>query len=267
MPHRSKLLVVLISLCIAASSWAKMGDPEAEKLKQVIKRGEPAEVDAAVQTIRDTFERSDDDAYMCIQFLRVYWQEALESRARHDDIAELAWRGVLARPHDTKQLETLLGMRVEALRRADRHKEALVDAVRLFNIVPIVDAGDTLILVSEELVATHPDEPSIGQRFRQEQTQGMQEPGKPSPLMLAVNLRSPELGELYSKVSSPDDFRHQVGPGNVLLLLGRGEEAKAYFEKNNEGKKLKDGVGRALKAIDGTLGRANAWAAEHLSGA
>ena len=265
MLHHSTLLMVIVSLFLSTASWAKMTDPEAEKLKRIIRTGEPAEVDAAVQTIRDTFEKSDDDAYMCIQFLRVYWREALESRERHAEIAEFAWRGVLARPHDTKQLDALLRIRIEALQREDRHAEALTDAVRLFNIVPVNEAGDAILLISEQLVASRPNDPDIGERFRQQQNRGVQEPGAKSPLVLSVDLRSAELEQVLERVSSPDDFRNKVGPGNVLLLLGRGEAARAYFEKNTGDKKLADGVGRSLKAVDGTIGRANGWAAENLT--
>lgn len=261
-----QIIICLAALLLISTTpaSAKIGDEEAGALQATIAKGTPAEVDEAVATIKTTFARSDDDAYMCIQYLKSYWLQALVKRERHADIAELCWLGVLARPHDNKRVPEMLRWRIESLQALDRHDDALKDAVRLFNVSTVKDAGEVLVLVSGELVAAHPDDPQIGERFKAEQIAGAQKPGTKSPLMLGVDLSSPELEKVLEAVSRADDFRHQVGMGNVLLMLGRGEQAKAHFESQSESKHVKDGVGRAIKAIDGTIGRANAWAQKHL---
>ena len=256
--------VVAVALCWVCChpALAKIGEAEANRLNsRILKGGEQA--DAAVEEIKEIFARSDDDAYMCIQYLGVYWRPALQKHDREGDVAELAWMGVLARPHDTRMVTNLLRWRIESLQRLGRHEEALTEAVRLFNVCAMKDVDEALVSVNETLVATHPEDASVGQRFREQQTRGVREPGSQSPLVLGVDLASADLERVLSEVSDEEDFRHKLGKGNLLLMLGRPSEAKAHFERQEGDKALRGAVARCIKAIDGTIGRANQWAKDH----
>ena len=265
MKHRlfiTRLLALALCWFCCHPAFAKLGDPEATALKgRILEGGERA--DRAVEEIKEIFVRSDDDAYLCMQHLKKYWRPALQKQKREGDIAELAWMGVMSRPHDTKWVTDLLRWRIESLQREGRHEEALTEAVRLFNVCMLKDVDEALVLVNNELSATRSDGGSVGEQFRQEQARGVRQPGSKSPLMLGVDLASADLNWLLTKVSDEDDYRHKLGKGNVLLMLGRGEEAKAHFERQKGDKNLPGSVARAIKAIDGTIGRANQWAMDH----
>ena len=105
-------------------------------IQKGIESGKPEVIDNAVKSIKETFGKSHDDAYMCVKFIDNYWQGPLAKKGRHAEIAELCKMGIVARFNDVKQLEMLLKHRIRALRVLKKHDERGSSLVPLTMVKP-----------------------------------------------------------------------------------------------------------------------------------
>jgi hypothetical protein len=210
-------------------------------------------------------------SFQCRFLLASRWLPALMLKKQYPFVAQLSKREILVIPHRTRIIQQLLALRVEALLGMGKPKKAMVCAKELFNFCTMRDTARALALVARCLASAAPDAAGAIRRFKREEIAGAALPiaGYPAlgcPILAAVKAGDGAYarrawgitGQSYS-----DLFDH----GNLLLLAGRPREAMAcfnaaYLVAGNYGQVVRAAgrIAACIKAEDGTIGRANAWA-------
>ncbi len=204
------------------------------------------------------------------------WLRILMDRGKYTDVEDLCLLCILQEPANVPQVEFLQQVRVRALLKAGKPKEALAQAKALFNVCSMKGTEPALKLVTECLRAAYPNDPAVIARFRHEQIAGLHPLTAPAPeaVALGTGVKSQILADIpinpapYEKaiddVISNDDLS-QMGKANLLLLSGRPAAAADIFTKLLESTGELDiyicheSLARAMRAQDGTVGRANAY--------
>jgi tetratricopeptide (TPR) repeat protein len=248
-------------------------DDRAKALAESLKSPDDTIVMKATQEIQ-SFLESDPDG--TIGYFRKYWIDALASTSRFDLAEEMALRGILAAPWRTGDVDFLQETRVRMLLRTGHADEALSNARSLFEVASLHDTERSLVLMTECMKAVHGDDASMLRAFRKEQIRGaatrpIDQPEPTSPMMDAIPI-DPAPYEAAIKQLVSDDDQSRTAKGNLLLLAGRPDEAKKLFELMLRSSDLPDRVGlaenvaRAIKASDGTIGRANQYMISEVGG-
>lgn len=209
-----------------------------------------------------------------VERLNKQWLATLISAWRFDEAEEFANAGSVAVARDTWQVEQLQRHRVEALRLAGRHEEALAAAKGLFLVAGLGSVPHDLELIAGCLRAARPDDPGAAARFKMQQLAGAQEVagerekaltrhGK--PVLAGVRVDPRPFEQAIEQRKGRGDFDGLYGMGNLLLLSGRVAEARAAFEKAyavappGELRYATEGLAKVIKAEDESVGRANAF--------
>lgn len=204
--------------------------------------------------------------------LRTRWLKAMIAGGRYEEAAELALTGILFQPQNTTNVQAFQDARVRALLTAGKKQEALSNAKSLFNVAPMNNTADAMLLVAECLRANDPDS---ADRFREEQIAGAttrpvttqpatQEAATTSVVLAGIKV-DPKPYEDAIAVQTGEDYNSLVALGNLLLLADKPKEAKAAFERayavapDTQLAQATEHIARAMKAEDGTIGRANSW--------
>lgn len=203
------------------------------------------------------------------------WMPKLLQAKAYELAAGLALEATLAIPGEMDRLEVFQTQRVEALLKAGRANEALAAAKSLHNVSGMGYTRDALKLVADALAAAYPQDEGIRRRFLEEQVRGLGPSTRPydpkaapasrPALILSAVKVDPAPYEPALKRESGEGFGALTARGNLLLLADRPQEAKAAFEKayafapDEKLAYATENLARAIKAIDGTVGRANAF--------
>jgi tetratricopeptide (TPR) repeat protein len=227
-----------------------------------------------IATIRSTLESNPREA---VDKLNQQWINSLQQARRFDEIEELIIAASIAVSRDTGQLEQLQRNRARSLTLANKPKEALAAAKALYNVCGMGSVPDNLDLLAQCLRSANPTDPGIVNRFKLQQLAGAQtdanlrakalEPlGQPILAGIQIDPKPFEKAIEERKQKAATDFNSLYSIGNLLLLSGRVKEARDAFEKAfavappTELNYAAEGLAKLIKAEDGTVGRANAWA-------
>jgi len=158
-----------------------------------------------------------------------------------------------------------MGSRVRALLKLGKAMEALQDAKRLYYVSAMGDMEQVQMLVAECISAANPAQPETVEIFKREQLLGYEKPGTLCTVLVSITLdAAPYDHAADSSKAASDNLKS--AQGNMLLLAGKPKEAQEAFER--AGKNIKSDTGRwqntadiarAIKAQDGTVGRANEY--------
>lgn len=234
-----------------------------DQITQMIASNDGAQQKNAVDRINDAvFENSYDAA----RVLRKNWMPALFDAKLYADIEDISFRMVLARSTSITDVEYFMEKRIRAFLKLGKAKEALSCAKSYFNVVTMKNTSNAMTLVAECLNAAYPDKPELAEQFRNEQIAGATtETPAGSKVLTNITVDPKPYDEAIANLSADED-RYGVGKGNLLLLGNRTHEAREHFEKLLEALTSQksrfytiNDVARAIKAEDGTIGRANAW--------
>jgi len=221
---------------------------------------------------------------------------ALLAGQRYNELDDLGLQIILARPEDTGRVESVLQAQIKAFSIEKRFDKALAASKQLFAVSSMAHTGDALLTLSRQFALARPEDKTIVERFRKEQIDGAAPPSAPSvaaassssSTTLAVALAMPAASFADGDAPRPsamlaqvkidptpyaaalkdildDDFDSQMRRGNLLLLMDQPRDAKAAFERAAslaEERQLStafEAIARAIKAQDGTIGRANAY--------
>jgi hypothetical protein len=127
------------------------------------------------------------------------------------------------------------------------------------------------------LEAAYPNDPALIQRFKREQIEGAlltRNPNSQQSVLKSIKIPASEIDEAMSffqrRGGGGGDLDSQMNAGNLLLLADRCDEAHQLLAEAYNGTvrdtQLHDAmesVARAIKAQDGTIGRANQWLLEN----
>jgi tetratricopeptide (TPR) repeat protein len=241
-------------------------DEQAQELAKSLKSKNEASVKQAVDDIGTLFE---SDPAAATGYFRKYWLDALISSKHFDAAEQLALHGILDAPWRTDDVAFLQETRVRMLCRMDRYKEALSNARSLFNVTSLPNTETALLTLTVCMKAARGEDAKMLREFRKEQIQGAatrpyDQPDPVSPMMAEIPI-DPSPYETTIKQITSDDDQSQLAKGNLLLLAGRSDEATKLFEARLKSSNASDrtwlieDVGRAIRASDGNIGRANQY--------
>jgi len=199
------------------------------------------------------------------------WLRTLMGEKRFDEVEEFTIAVINAHPTDLRLIELCQQARIRAKLMQNKPQEALPLAKGFYNVCAMPDTSKAIEIIAECLYDISADDDPAGavKRFKLEQIHGA-----------ATTQPSPTDANTLSKIQiDPKEFipglEHAdladngwdaaMGKGNLLLLSGQPTEATKAFQKayslasDNNLAAATEAVARAMRAQDGTVGRANAW--------
>lgn len=195
--------------------------------------------------------------------LRGIWQRPVWNQGEYSKIAAWALTGVLAVADDTDVSCDLMELRIRALWKVGRDKEALSACRSLFNLAKTGRTNKAILMVARGLERVHPQDPTIYDRFRQEQMAGAVRDGQArhSALLEAIPMDKTIYAAALEawKLSEMDEWHIGMAEGNLHLLMGELENATPIFTNlpGGSGQQDVENQSRIMKAQDGTIGRVN----------
>jgi len=197
---------------------------------------------------------------------------------RYDLVAHLSLEAVLAVPGELNRLEYFQTARVKALAALGKTSEALSAAKSLYNVSGMGYMRQALLVVADAVAASNRNDAALYQQFAREQADGAMMPtgeaatspttrgSSPKPPLLLSNVKVD--GAPYQRAfdrEAGSDFGSLTATGNLFLLCDRAEDARRMFERaymiapEDRLAYATENLARAMKARDGTVGRANAF--------
>jgi len=224
-------------------------------------------VEAAVKILRD--EKTAKSAIDEMQG----WLTALLKQKRLDEIEELSLTAICIQPASLSLIENCQKIRIRAYLVAGKPKEALALGKGLYNVCSMTGTSNAIDLISECIYEVYSEQNpgDMIKKFKTEQLEGATPPEKDAVPKKSSFLAAIELGrKTYAAAIencdlNPDGFAGLQGKGNLLLLSDMAKEAKKAFEKaytlaaDKNLAPASEAVARAMRAEDGTVGRANSW--------
>ena len=258
------LLIPVLAFLLLGSALAVEGNQGVDEvLAERLASPDATVVNTAVDDIQ---KRLQSDPDRSIDLLRQLWLQPLQDAERFDLVERLSHCAILAGADRINDVEFFQEIRVRALLAADKPQEALSQAKALFNVSGMRNTEKVLGLLAQCLRAAHPENQKLLVQLAREQKLGAAtRPASDSPstggLLVSIRIDAVVYQAAIQRTSK-DDYRSQVAKGNLLLLAGRTQEAKALFEKMAQHSGYLDcheNVARAIRAEDGTIGRANGY--------
>jgi tetratricopeptide (TPR) repeat protein len=238
---------------------AKLGHDLAKaKLGHDLAAADPETVSRAVSQMRLLHSRE------AIDGLRSGWLKRLQQLSRFEDVIEITQYLIGQAPYYTDDMAFLISAETRAQLKLGRTDEAIKNAKRLYFVASMTDMESAMQLMAECLgIAMHSDPNSV-KRFKSEQIEGYLIGGRRSAVLDAIQV------DVYLYGAAPttktQDDLAVLRAGNMMLLAGKADEAFKLFSRavvdartpRDRWERIAD-VARAMKAQDGTVGRANAF--------
>jgi hypothetical protein len=257
------LAMFLVFLFVSTAYGAPKDDAKPDEVLTKLRSGEPDKIDEAIRLINKGIA---EDPYNAGLSLKRQWMTWLYRAERYEAVADISRKMVIAQPMVSWMVSYFQIQRTRSLLKAGKPADALAEAKVLYRIAMMEDMAQAMQLMSDCLAAAYPDKPEMIELFRKEQVDGEKETGGKCTVLEQIPAIDPKPFEDRLATLSPLQDRHSVGKHNLLLIIGRCAEARQGFEKGLI--KAKDEKARlhatadlvkAMKAEDGTVGRANAW--------
>ena len=266
---------VTAGLCAALLAWATCAtaaaapvNPVYNRIDSAIASGKATEKAWAIKRIAMLLRAP--NAYIAPYRLRWVWLPSLLAQHDYQAVANLAMLEIVHNPGLTDIVDAVLACRVKALLAMGKKHAALRNAKSLFNICTLADTRSALLLVRQGVAAVYHAHPRIIHALIAEQMTGAQvpadehEPITRCGVLAAVTVKArPYLQKLHSLRGTGNGTL--LEKGNLLLLADQPRKAIKYFREmealaGNAKDFLNDenNICRAIKAEDGTIGRANA---------
>ncbi len=258
-------------LCAAQAERAPRPRPDQEIVAEIVDHlgsKDPARIKQAMESIRERMRTRG------LYELRGHFIRSLQANQMNQEITDLALEGILAQTAQTREIESLLKLRIDALIALGKAEQALAESKSLFNVASMVGTAEAILTVAQCINAARPTDVAMFNRFREEQMAGADVMGAAQPATMPIQ-RSTVLdsikvdpkvfNEAMAKVTG-EDAQSLMARGNLLLLADRVKEARPVFERlyslsNSDLTEASEALARLMKAEDGTIGRANLWIA------
>ena len=217
--------------------------------------------------------------YFTVPLVYQYWLPPLMDGGHYRTVANLAMRGILAAPAYTFAIDRLLVFRIQALAAMHKDAAALRNAKSLFNVCRMQDTGTALLILDQRLDVTYHNHPNIVRQFVLEERRGAKmpldnrEPIDRSGVLASIQVHAgPYLARLKSIHGTGSSALMEKG--DLWLLADEPVKAlqcfqlmEAYATNAKQLLLLERFICRAIRAEDGTIGRANAHLLQAIQGA
>jgi hypothetical protein len=200
----------------------------------------------------------------------------LMAARRFDDVEELGVLAIIAASRDTWQVEQLQRYRLGGFLGARKAKEGLAAARALFNVAGMGSVPHDLASMINAMRFAFPGDAARPNHFRLQQLAGAQSDPAIHKMALAelgenvmasIAVDGAPFKDAIAQRQSATDYDTLYSLGNLLLVSGRISEAREVFEKvykiapPGELNYSSEAIAKVIKAEDGSIGRANAFAA------
>jgi tetratricopeptide (TPR) repeat protein len=228
---------------------------------------DPAQVKKAIDTI-------DDWAKGAVASRRADIFEILVDTKHYDEAEERAIRYILKAPANNWSIEHLQKLRVKSLLKQGKNNEALSAAKVYYYVCRFAETKDAISLVSLCLDTAHPEDKTIAKLFKQQQvawasttqpTTGTIQPSLGDPVLESISIGKPPFDASDVEKRIATSYISLEAKGNLLLLEGQADEAKAVFDQaydvatDKQASRAIENVARAIRAQNGSVGAANAY--------
>ena len=278
-------LVPLFAACPARAQNTSKDQPglryqfDADAIKRKIQANTDQSVGEAAEEIKRLLEVPGVQGNYAVIALRWGWAGEFMKARRHAELLPLLKLGIFRMAVErTYHASGLQRMRAECLLALGRPQEALSHAKLYFNICVMTETEQAVRLLLRCLRAAHPGDEKIVEQFKAEQIAGADLTHAP-PVKEAVE--KSVLGRIPLPKDDDADYEREIALrkhanvrqtgarmelGNFLLMAGKYDEAREVWEESLESglpdNKMADFlecVAMAIRARDGTIGRANAY--------
>lgn len=176
---------------------------------------------------------------------------------------------MLANPDNNALVESSLNQRINALSASQKHAEALAEAKVLFNYATMEHTADALKTLDREIQAVNASNRAQVDLFHKEEEQGAAVPTAgqtfKSTVLAGITVDGLAYG-MQAQATMGTGYRALIKRGSLLLLGDHGDQAAEFFKQAltaagtpEEKQAANMWIARAIKAQDGTIGRANQW--------
>jgi hypothetical protein len=270
-PLQNAGMVTAVLMLAAAAQGQEFQGASPESLATAINGNKPQDIAAVVREIADRFDA--EPAATAHQLVR-FWLAPLMQKGHYEEALALSRQGIAAAAFDDQLLEILQRRVVESLLKLHRNEEALAAAKGLFNVCPMQGTENALLTVSECLNAVHGADSDAVDQLAAEQLAAPADSDE-THVSTAIKAIPGDLTGYATAIQAlhlpsgtlPVTAQELESLGNLLLLTDRTDEAIAVFtqmRKSAVGRQVwlaNEGYARALRAADGTISRANHFAA------
>lgn len=272
----SRKLLMPTALMAVLGSWAlgrdatPKPDPDADpamaEITAALIGNDDETARLAASKIMELFK---SDPAALLPHVRRRWIGDLVSVKRYILADDLCIRGIMAEPTRAANIEVLQAWRVKILLTQNQPQEALGQAKLLYNVATMRGTEAAL-----KLLHTCVEKSTSGNRarlreFRNEQIAGARTvasgaPPVTAPSLLRIQAETAVYEEALTTLNAANE-QDLVATGNLLLLADQPAKALEAFQSALEhhvgrtSPDLLENIARAMKAIDGTVGRANAY--------
>ncbi len=277
-PNHTAMILAVIILCTATlhtvGAAARLQPWQAQAIAVARQLGDRNSRPAAVAFISKKLQT---DAHHNVGQLYMYWLEPLMKQHAYGLVESLAMQGILGDPGNTDAVDRLMFFRISALLKAGHDKQALRNAKSLFNVCTLYHTKIALTLLQQCLDKVYGHNPAILRRFISQQITGAKMPVADEPItrcgiLAAITINAKAYQARLAQLKGTDN-RTLSAKANVLLLAGKPRAALRCLREvaamaGNRQQFILDesDVCRAIKAEDGTIGRANAHLLQTLRG-
>ena len=260
----------------AADGPPLVRDYDENAVSALLRQPDPAAGVAEAKRLMARAGRQGDYAVISCQWR---WLDAAKTAGHHGAVLELVAAAIEGAPNNTSAINVFQVARVRSLLALGRGEDALGHAKLYYNVCTMQSSGDAMSLIVDCLRVARPDDGATAHRFVREQVAGaaVTRDAPAGRTSVLESIRLPEAVRLdYSKRADrirklpPHNAPERLKLANYLLMADRPAEARQVLEETYQyvtnGEFLPpvtEGVARALRAEDGSVGRANAWVLAH----
>jgi hypothetical protein len=258
----------LLILSAAGPPPAAAANAAHRRIESALASGTIAQTQWAVKRIAKLLQAPDH--YSVPYQLQYNWLPTLLRRRDYPAVAALAEVDILHNPGLTENIDAVLADRIRALLAMEKPNAALRNAKSLFNVCTLADTRQVLLLVRQAVGRVYHGHPRIMQAFISQQITGSgipadeHEPIIRCGVLAAVVVHGRRYEQKLKLLHGGGNWT-LLEKGNLELLTDHPRTALANFRQlaamaGNAKDFLNDenDICRAIKAEDGTIGRANA---------
>lgn len=242
--------------------------PKVDPITAGLASSDAAQQQKAVDTMRALFES--DTAKAAGKFKQEWLKLLLETK-HYQEVLDLSPKAILNLAADMGAVEQVQRARVQALIALGKPEQALANAKGLYNVATMKGTAEAIMLVVQCLNLNPSADANRLDRFKAQQLLGtndepaMQALAKGPAVLASIKVDGQQYDAAIRQLSG-EDYTSLISRGNLLLLADRPKEAQEVFERaymiadNNQLNAASENLARAMRAEDGNVARANAWA-------